>query len=258
MAADPKSDAPETGISTARIAPLPPMQRMAAQHLAESHRETAPVTLLGEIEAEALSTLGKTLNAGRSADDPRRVSLTHLLIKATAQALRAHPTLNVGFIDGKLHEWRDVNLGVALAMPNGNLIVPVLRHADRKPLAEIVAELAGLEARGRAGKLALADVKGGTFTLSNAGMVKSARWTTPIIHSPQCAILGIGAIREAAVVRDGVVVAGRVLPTSLTFDHRLVNGVPASLFMDTLHGLVAEASRIDLGLSDPTGDKDRP
>ena len=223
------------------------MQRMAAQHLADSHRETAPVTLLGDVDADSLIALRARLNAARPKGDPGRVSFTHLLVKATAQALRAHPALNVGFVDGKLLEWSEVNIGVALSLPDGGLIVPVIRRADRKPVAEIVAELSELERRGRTGKLALTDVRGGTFTLSNAGIVRSARWSTPIIHRPQCAILGLGAIRDAAVVRNGAVRAGRVLPASLTFDHRLVNGVPASLFMDAFYEIVADAARIEIG-----------
>jgi len=246
MAEDRAKD--ETGVvPTTRAAPLPPMQRMAAAHLAESHRETAPVTLFGEIDAEPIEALRARLNRERSADDPGRISLTHLLIKACAQALRAHPEMNVGLVDDQRLEWAEINIGVALATAKGDLIVPVLRRVDRKPLAEIAVALADLEARGRTGKLKLSEVKGGTFTLSNPGMVKSARWTTPIIHRPQCAILGVGAIRDAAVVRNGQVVAGRVLPTSLTFDHRLVNGVPASLFVDTLHDLIGTPDRLDLG-----------
>lgn len=248
MAQDPgRPEAAKSDIPVTRAAPLPPMQRMAAAHLAESHRETAPVTLLGDVDAEPIEALRARLNRDLPSGSPNRISLTHLLVKACAQALRAHPDVNVGFVDGQRLEWSEINVGVALSTPKGDLIVPVLRRADTKPLSAIVAELADLETRGRAGKLTLAEVKGGTFTLSNAGMVKSARWTTPIIHRPQCAILGIGAIRDAAVVRNGQVVAGRMLPTSLTFDHRLVNGVPASLFVDALHDLIAAPDRLELG-----------
>jgi len=242
----PQRSKAETEVAMTRIAPLGPMQRMAAQHLADSHRETAPVTLFGDVDASSLLALRRNLNQDRPEGSANRVSITHLLIKVVAQALRAHPALNVGFIDGQLHEWQDFNIGVALAMPKGELIVPVIRHADGKSLDAIIADLSALETRARAGKLALADVKGGTFTLSNAGMVKSARWTTPIIHRPQCAILGAGAIREAAVIKDGRVEPGIVLPLSLTFDHRLVNGLPASLFLDSVYDLIADASRIAL------------
>lgn len=246
MAAQKDRGAEAPSIAVRRVAPLPAMQRMAAAHLSRSHLDTAPVTLLGEVDAEALVALRERLNAGRP--EGGRYSVTHLILKAVAQALAAHPALNAGLIDGQLHEWAEINIGVALALPDGNLIVPVVHRVDTKPLAQVAAELADFEARGRAGRLQLADVRGGTFTLTNAGMIPSARWTTPIIHLPQCAILGLGAVRAAPVVRGGAVAVGRVLPTSLTFDHRLVNGYPASAFVDTLHGLIAAPDKIDFGL----------
>jgi pyruvate dehydrogenase E2 component (dihydrolipoamide acetyltransferase) len=220
-----------------RTAPLTPMQRMAAAHLARSHHETAPVTLFGAVEADALLDFQGRLNesgAGRP-----NYTITHLALKIVAECLVRHPSINVGLIDGQKHEWSDINISIAMALPDGNLVVPVVRKVDRKSLAEIAAELDELKARGRAGKLVLADVRGGTFTLSNPGVVKSARWATPIINLPQCAILGLGAVHAAPVVRNGQLAVGRLLPTSLTFDHRMVNGYAALAFVDTLNGLIA-------------------
>lgn len=232
------------GIAVRCVAPLSPMQRMTASHLATSHQQTAPVTLLGEAEADALLRLRERLNQERNLAGEARYSVTHLMMKIVAAALQRHPGINAGLIEGQRHEWSEINIGVALALPDGNLIVPVVRGVDRKSLADVASELSQLEARGAQGKLALADVRGGTFTLTNVGMIKSVRWTTPIIHLPQCAILGLGAIRPAPVVRNGQLAVGNVLPTSLTFDHRLVNGHPASTFVDTLHELIASADQI--------------
>ncbi|UCE30277.1 MAG: 2-oxo acid dehydrogenase subunit E2 [Burkholderiales bacterium] len=229
---------------------------MAAEMLSRSHVQTAPVTLFGEAEVDALVALRERLNdgadrgAGRSADDHAggartRVSLTALLVKVTAQALREAPELNATFVDGAVHRHRDVNLGVALSLPDGNLIVPVLHRAERLSLAEVAAQLADLGERGAAGRLTLADVRGATFTLSNPGMLPSARWSTPIIALPQCAILGVGALRRGPVVRDEQVVPAWLLPTSLSFDHRAVNGVPAQRFVDTLHALLNQPSLIE-------------
>ena len=241
---------PETGpfgVSIAEVVPLGPMQRMAAQHLSQSHLETAPVTLLGEAEVDGLVALRQALNAGRKETDPR-ISYTHLILKILALVLGRHPRLNSALVERELHVFADINIGMALSLPDGNLIVPVIRHVDRKPLDEVALEAAELAARGTAGKLGLDDVRGGTFTLTNAGMVPSARWTTPIIALPQAAILGLGAVRQAAVVRNGEVVAGNVLPLSLTFDHRLVNGLPASEFLDDLGRLLAEPPEAELRL----------
>ena len=236
---------PADAAPRARVSRLGAMQRMAAERLSRSHLETAPVTLFGEAECDAFVALREKLNAGRAAG--ARYSFTHLLVKLLAQALREHPQMNCALIEGALHFYEPVNLGVALALPDGNLVVPVVKDAGSKPLSGIARELGELEARAAAGKLALGDVSGGTFTLSNAGMVPGARWTTPIVLIPQCAILGTGAMRRAPVVRGERIEAAWVMPTSLTFDHRAVNGVPASSFVETVHGLLGEPGRVDLG-----------
>lgn len=232
--------------AVARTAPLGAMQHMAAQHLARGLRESVPVTIMGEADVEALAALRESLNAGRP-EGSLRITWNHLLVKAVAQALRTHPGLNAALLGREVRTYADVNIGVALALPDGNLIVPVIRNADRKSLAEVAAEAGALERRAHAGKLELKDVQGGTFTVSNGGMIASVRWTTPIINGAQAAILGLGAIRQAAVVREGALAVRRVLPTSLTFDHRFVNGIPAAQFVETLHGLLAEPQGIHLG-----------
>lgn len=237
---------PANAAPRARVSRLGAMQRMAADRLSRSHLETAPVTLFGEAECDAFVALREQLNAGRAAGGG--YSFTHLLVKLLAQALREHPQMNCALIDGALHLYESVNLGVALALADGNLVVPVVKDAARKPLDEVARELRELEARAAAGKLALADVSGGTFTLTNAGMVPGARWTTPIVVVPQCAILGIGAMRRAPVVRNERIEAAWLMPTSLTFDHRAVNGVPASRFVETVHGLLGAPERVDFGI----------
>lgn len=237
---------PAEAAPRARVSRLGAMQRIAADRLSRSHLETAPVTLLGEVECDALVALRDKLNAERGAGE--RYSYTHLLVKLVAQALRGHPEMNCALIEGALHVYEVVNIGVALALPDGNLVVPVVKEADRKPLREVARELRDLEARGAAGKLALGDVAGGTFTLTNAGMVPGARWTTPIVFIPQCAILGTGAVRRAPVVREERIEVAWVMPTSLTFDHRAVNGVPASRFVEAVHALLRAPDGVDFGL----------
>jgi len=223
------------GVPLREVRPLPPMQRMAAAHLAARHAETAPVTLSGEAEVEALVALKARLED---------VSYTALVLKALAQTLRRHPDMNAALIDDAAQIYGEINVGVAMALADGNLVVPVLRRADTRPLAEVSAWLAEMEARG--GKFDRDELLGGTFTLTNAGMITSARFTTPIIPANQAAILGLGALRQAAVVAAGELAVRWVLPTSLTFDHRLINGLPASRFVDDLHGLLARPRDIDL------------
>lgn len=233
--------------SGVRLTTLGPMQRMAAARLSKSHLETAPITLLGEAEVDALVALHEALNARDTSDRCPRISLTALLVKLTAQALQAHPALNSTFVDGQVRISDVVHMGVALSLPDDNLVVPVIRDAGRLSLAEVARALADAGKRARAGRLSLEDVRGATFTLSNPGAVRSAQWSTPIIALPQCAILGVGSLKRKPVVRDGQVVPGWILPTSLTVDHRVVNGVPAQRFVDTLHELLAAPTAVDLG-----------
>lgn len=228
----------------ADLARLPAMQRMAAEHLHRSHVETAPVSLFVQADAEALAAFRDRLNVRLGRSGARAVSYTHILIKAVARTLAGHPLLNAGLDGETVHRYREINIGMALALSDGNLVVPVVRTADRRGIGDIADEATALAAKGAAGRLALADVRGATFTLSNAGMVPSARWSTPIIVRGQGAILGVGAIHRAPVVHDGAISARLVMPLSLTFDHRLVNGLPASLFLDDLIGLLAAPDRL--------------
>lgn len=225
---------------------LDPVMRLTARHMLASHAGTAPVTVLAEADATALVTARRRLQPGAGAP---RITYSHLLIRILAQALRQHPRLNAAFVDDGIRVFADINIGVAMALPNGNLVVPVVHGADRLTPAEIAVCLGDLQERARAGRLTTADVRGGTFTLSNAGMVAGVRWTTPLLNPPQCAILATGAIAERAVVRDGTVVARWTLDLSVTFDHRALNGFAVAEFVGTFSDLIARPGSL-LGLPD--------
>ena len=234
-----------------RTVPLPPMQRLAAEHLARSLRESVPVTIHGVADAQALLALRAALAQARPAGP--RITLTHLVVKAVAQALRLHPQLNATLAGERVTLHGAVHAGIAQALPDGSLVVPVLRDADSLDIDALAVAANELAARAQAGKLRLPDVQGATFTVSNGGAVPSVRWTTPIIPLGQAAILGLGALHEAPVAHDGAVVVRSVLPTSLSFDHRFVNGVPAARFLDEVHQLIAEPQRIRLGAGSQGG-----
>ncbi len=230
---------------TERTVPLPPMQRLAAEHLARSLRESVPVTIHGVVDAEALLELRARLAAERPAGP--RITLTHLVVKAVAQALRSHAGLNATLKERTVTLHGAVHIGIAQALPDGHLVVPVLHDADCRDIDALATAAIDLAALAVAGKLRLPDVQGATFTVSNGGALASVRWTTPIIPLGQAAILGLGAVHEAPVAREGAVIVRRLLPTSLSFDHRFVNGVPAARFLDEVHQLMAEPRRIRLG-----------
>ncbi len=153
-----------------------------------------------------------------------------LFIKLFAAALREHPELNAVVENETIVLLEEVNIGFAVAIPSG-LVVPVVRNADKTPLAEICRSVEDLSKRVRAGRMQPADVEGGTATISNLGG-QGIDAFTPILNGSQSVILGIGRISERPIVRDGSLAIGRTCVLSLTFDHRVADGAPAALLLD--------------------------
>lgn len=220
------------GIKVSKAIPLTGMRRAIAEHMRACHEQVPAVSVFADFEMDALSRMK---SEGRlPTRDGESVTLTHVVIKLVAQALRQFPLLNATLEDGTIKLLDEVNIGMAVALPDGDLVVPVIRHADTLPLLGIAREARRLAAAASAGKLGLADVRGGTFTVTNVGTVKGTLWQTPLVNLPQCAILALGRIRECPVVRDGQLAVGTAMGASLSFDHRIVNGFPASQFMELL------------------------
>lgn len=240
----------DRGIPLREVIPLKAMRKMAAEHLARSHAQVAAVTSLGEVDVTELVALRDRLASGPERTGGVRLTYTPLLVKALAQALIRHPSLNAALAEDatEIRLYAEVNIGAAVALPDGNLIVPVVHQADRKSLAEVATRLADVTERARRGALTPEDVRRGTFTLSNVGMVRGVGWATPLVHLPQAAILGTGRIELKPVVRDGVIVVRSILPISLTWDHRIVNGVPVGQFLETLTDLLEHPEKLELGI----------
>ena len=164
-----------------------------------------------------------------------RITYTDILVFAVARVLREFPIVNASLIENEIKLWEDINVGVAVALEAGagsGLIVPVVRNADTKSMADINRELKALTEKARTGKLMPDDVTGGTFTITNLGAFGGGYgFGTPIINQPESAILGTGPIVDRAVVKGGQIVVCPIMTWSLTFDHRVVDGAPATLFM---------------------------
>jgi pyruvate dehydrogenase E2 component (dihydrolipoamide acetyltransferase) len=164
------------------------------------------------------------------------VTYTHMVLKATALALKRHGRLNASYQDGAVELKGEVNLGMAVAVEDG-LIVPVLRHADELPLPELAAEARRLVEQTRRGRFARDDLSGGTFTVSNMGMLDLEEFAA-VINPPQAAILAVGSVKERAVVRDGAIVARRTMRVTVSCDHRIIDGVVAGRFLEELKRLL--------------------
>lgn len=158
-----------------------------------------------------------------------RITVTPIVLRAVALALRAHPALNACMREGGIERMPNVNLGLAVSLPDG-LAVPVIRDADMMSIEQLAQASRDLAAGTRAGTLSPKLFQGGTFTVTNLGMT-GIDWFTPILNPPQVGILGLSRIAEQAVVREGRVVAAPMSTLTLVFDHRAVDGYPAALFL---------------------------
>ncbi len=211
--------------------PLTGVRRLIAERMARSQRETAAVTLTSEADAAELVELRRRL-----AEQGIPVSYNDLLIAVLARALREHPRLNASQEGDTIKLWRRIDIGLAVDTDRG-LLVPVVRNADQKGLAQLAAETKDLAERARRGQITPDELRGSTFTLTNLGMFGVDAFT-PIINLPETAILGVGRIRERPAALAGQVVVRPLVWLSLTFDHRLVDGGLAARFLQRVTQLV--------------------
>jgi pyruvate/2-oxoglutarate dehydrogenase complex dihydrolipoamide acyltransferase (E2) component len=161
------------------------------------------------------------------------------VIRAVTRAIREVPVVNSSWGEQGIIVKKDIHIGIATALDDG-LLVPVVRHADRKGLTQLAKEVGDLAERARSKKLNPEEVQGGTFTITNHGGFGSL-FSTPIIHQPQIAILGVGAIQKRAVVLNDVIVIRPMGYLSLSFDHRVIDGATADQFMAKMKGLLEQS-----------------
>lgn len=221
-----------------RLVPHSRKRKLTAERMALSTRTVARLTLNMEVDATEMVRWRSRVLPVLQQSKGLRVTYNDLLVKVVAAALREHPYLNAQWTDQGIYLVEPVNVGVAVAVEDG-LVVPVVRNADRKTLEEVSVELAGLVAKAREDRLALADISGGTFTITNLGMYGIDSFT-PIINPPEAAILGVGRIGERAVAINGQMVLRPMMSLSLSFDHRILDGVPAAQFLQRVRQLLEE------------------
>lgn len=205
------------------------MQNIIAKKMHESLLTTAQTTIATELEITNLTKVYKSLkekykNAGI------KLSYTALIIKAVAQALENHPKLRTQVFDENHFKINDeINVGVAVDIPNG-LVVPVIKNANLKDLRTICIELSDLSEKAKNNQLNQDEMSNGTITITNLGMF-GITYFTPVLNTPESAILGIGSIIEKVLVKEGAFYAGSVMNMSLTHDHRVVDGAPGARFL---------------------------
>ncbi len=220
-----------------RDVPLTQIRKTIAKRLAQSIGPVPTFYLTTEVDMDRTWEAREALNAAaQRAGDGAKVSFNDIVLKATAAALRAHPACNAWWQDDRIRYWDEVHLSVAVAVEDG-LITPVVRHADRKSLREISAEVKDLAGRARERRLKPEEYTGGTFSVSNLGMFDIDQFTA-IINPPEAGILAVGGIVEKPVVREGAIVPGRRLRLTMSCDHRVIDGATGAAFLRTLKGML--------------------
>jgi len=240
------------GPAPAKVGPAPGAGRRVklrgvskrmAETMTMSARTIPHVTGFHELDAGAFSELAARLR--RDAENSgARFPFDTLLVRAAAIAIRLHPIFNSSLDEerGEIVMHEDVNVGVATATPDG-LIVPVVKKADSLSLDELAAEVDRVTGAAREGRTSVSDLQSGTFTISNTGAWRGGLGTS-LIKPPEVAIVAFGRIEDKAVVRDGKLVARPVMPMSVTFDHRVIDGEQGLKFALTLRGLIEEPEQL--------------
>jgi pyruvate dehydrogenase E2 component (dihydrolipoamide acetyltransferase) len=208
---------------------VPQIRKTIARQMTRAWQNIPRVTHCDTADITDLERNRQQYNRGLK-EDQTRLSLTAIVVKAVAAGLHAFPRVNASYDPAKeeIIYKEYVHVGIAVDTPRG-LVVPVLRDADRKPLGQLSAELADLAKRAQALKAEIAELRGATFTITNVGAIGGI-FATPMVNYPEVGILGLGAARQQPVVRDGQIVVRLILPVSLSFDHRVVDGADAARF----------------------------
>jgi pyruvate dehydrogenase E2 component (dihydrolipoamide acetyltransferase) len=222
------------------LVPNSTMRKVIARRLVEAKQTIPHFYVSIDIEIDALLKLREELNAKSPKDGPNafRLSVNDLIIKAAAVTLRRIPKVNASFTDDAVVMYQDVDISVAVSIPDG-LITPIVRKADQKGLAAISAEMKDLAARARAGKLKPEEFQGGGFSISNMGMYGVSEFAA-IINPPQAAILAVAAGQQRPIVKNSAIAIATVMTCTLSVDHRVVDGALGAEWLAAFKGIMED------------------
>ncbi|WP_373742005.1 2-oxoglutarate dehydrogenase complex dihydrolipoyllysine-residue succinyltransferase [Neisseria sp.] len=252
-----KAAAPQAAVQTAS-APVPagsrpeqrvPMSRLrarVAERLLASQQENAILTTFNEVNMKPVMDLRNKYKEKFEKEHGVKLGFMSFFVKAAVAALKKFPVVNAS-VDGSdivYHGYFDI--GIAIGSPRG-LVVPILRDADRMSIADIEKAIVDYAAKAKDGKIAIEDLTGGTFSITNGGTFGSMM-STPIINPPQSAILGMHATKERAVVENGEIVIRPMMYLALSYDHRIIDGREAVLTLVTIKDLLEDPARLLLDL----------
>jgi len=219
------------------IIPMDRVRKLIADHMVMSKRISPHVTSFIDADVTRLMNWRNANKDKFFAAEGQKLTLTPIFIDATARALYEYPMINVSVDGDKIIRKRNINIGVAAALPDGNLIVPVIKNANEKNLTGLAKAVNDLAERARQNRLKPEEITGGTFTITNYGIYNNLAGT-PIINQPQAAILGTGVVKKTPAVietPDGDMIAIRqIIILSLSYDHRIIDGALAGKFLNRI------------------------
>ena len=240
-AAKPVAPAP-TAERTERRETMSRLRATIANRLKDAQDTAAMLTTFNDVNLQAVMELRKKYRDKFEEQHGTRLGMMSFFVKAAIEALRRYPVINA-YVDGNdivYHDYYDI--GIAAASRRG-LVVPILRDADKKGFVEVELEIAELGSRARAGTLAMEDLMGGTFTITNGGVFGSML-STPILNPPQSGILGMHRIEQRPVAENGQVVIRPMMYLALTYDHRIIDGAEAVRFLVTVKEMLEDPARL--------------
>lgn len=225
--AAPKEEGPKD-----TIVPMEGVRKLVADNMLASLNSAAQLSCFVELDVTEMVRLRQTLLARNKRDPEYRLSYNDIIAYAVCRALKRHPIMNSTLQDDGIHMHPHVNLGIAVALPNG-LIVPNVKKADTCTLEELKGQVRDVAGRARKGGLSMDEISGGTFTISNVSMLGMDGFT-PILNPPETGILGVGRVVEKPAVKDGEICIRQMMTLSLTFNHMTTDGAPAMTFLREL------------------------
>jgi len=234
--------APASVDDDSQIVPMSPLRRRVAERLVEASRTAALLTTFNEIDLSVVIALRTAHRETFQRTHGVKLGFMSFFVKAVIEALKQVPQLNAEIRGTDIVYHKRFDIGVAVGGGKG-LVVPVLRGADRMSFADVERAIEDFGRRAKDNKIKLEELQGGTFTISNGGIYGSLL-STPIVNPPQSGILGMHAIQERPVAREGQVVIRPMMYVALTYDHRLVDGREAVLFLLRVKELIEEPARV--------------
>ena len=239
------ASSPERRPETDEVIPMGRVRKLIAEHMVMSKRTSPHVTSFIDADVTKLVNWRNSYKEKFLQTEGQKLTLMPIFVDVVARALYEMPMINISVDGTNIIKRKNINIGMATALPDGNLIVPVIKNANEKNLTGLAKAVNDLADRARKNKLKPDEISGGTFTITNFGSYNNLAGT-PIINQPQAAILGTGAVRKTPVVletADGDVIAIRhVMILSLSYDHRVIDGALAGKFLHKVKGILENYS----------------